>query len=747
VKHRHSSSLIFAVLLLALSAFATGQTSQSSNQQSDTVRVETQIVQLDLVVTDKQGKLVSDLRREDFEIFEDGKRQSLAFFSIGTIARPAAWLRVEPKSAGKSSEPKTPATEISAGRYIVLAVDDLHLAAGNLMQAKQSLLKFIDQQLAGQDQVALITTSGTLGLFQQFTTDRAALQRAISRLSVQERTVNRNFDIPRITPYQAELIERGDPEALNVAVNELIARLNVPRIQAIAEAQAKARSIVAENVAITTGTLGTLENVIRGLRELNGRKIVVLLSDGFLLGLGSAQGRDSDLRRITDAATRSGTVIYSLDTRGLIAAVPGGDASQPGGFIDLTGARDRIESASIEAQRDGLNALARDTGGFPVFNNNDLNLGLQKVLADNEAYYVLAYEPETVWRDGRFHKIEVKIKGRPELRVRTRKGYLAPDEKAERKAAEKAEREAAKLKSLSLEKQAKEIKEVKMAQIRNAIGSLFPLRGIPVDLTASFLNTAQSGSVAVIDARIDAKALQFDSVNDRYAAIVEVVTVIYDEKGRAVTDLIDRLDLKLRPDSLERLRKVGIGYNRVVQLKPGFYQARLAVRSEGSRQLGSASQWIEIPDLSQPRLALSSIFLSYGPQDLKETITTSQNAAQNGGTVAQTAPRPPPVPRRFKRDESLDFTIYAYHARTDSRGATDLVQQSQIYSGSKLIFASPVNKIDNPDLNRSKELRPIPYAARLSLRDFEPGTYELRLVVIDRLAKASTKQSVNFTIE
>ena len=748
------TAAVFVCLLFGLSAAQPagaqtppGRERKDQKPADDTVRVETQIVQVDVVVTDKQGKLISDLSRDDFQVYEDGRPQSLAFFSVGTVARPASWLRTESRPVTTESAPARATTELSAGRHIVLAVDDLHLAPGNLMQARQALLKFIDQQMAGDDRVALVTTSGTLGMYEQFTTDRAALQRAINRLSVQDRSVNTTLDIPRITPYQAELIERNDRDALQIAVQELIARTGMPLNMAVSEVQAKARAIVAQNVAVTTATLGTLENVIRGLRELNGRKIIVLLSDGFLLGLGSFQGREFEMRRLTDAATRSGVVIYSIDTRGLVAVIPGGDASQPGGFFDPTGTRSRIESASVEAQRDGLNALAQDTGGFAVFNNNDLNLGLQKILADNETYYVLAYEPETVWRDGRFHKIEIKIKGRPELKVRTRKGYLAPDEKAERKAAEKAEKEAEKLKSQPPEKQEKTAREVRIAQIRAALGSLFPLRGIPVDLNANFLNAPETGSVALIEARIETSALKFDLRADRAHATIEVVTIVYDEKGKPISDGVDRLNMKLRPETLEHLRRTGIIYNKVVSLKPGFYQVRLAVREEGASQPGSASQWIEVPDLGQKKLALSSIFLSYGPQDLKQSVAAAQASAPNPETASPQSQRPAPIARRFKRDESFDFTIYAYNARTDNKGASDLVLQSQIYSGNKLIFATPVKKIDAPEQSKAKESVPVPYAARLALKDFEPGAYELRLVVIDRLAKASTKQSVSFTVE
>ncbi len=761
----HRTRHLLAVTLLSslsLWMFVQAQTTQPQSpagnkpqkpkgQENDPLRIETELVQIDVVVADKAGKLVSDLKREDFELFEDGKPQQVSYFSVGTAARPAAWLKPEPKKSPKESVAAgtTPTAEVSAGRFVVLAVDDLHLAPANLLNTRRVLLKFIDQQMVSGDQVAVATTSGALGLYQQFTTEREVLRRAINRLSVQERTVTGSGDIPHITPYQAELIEGNDRDALELPIQELIKRLGVDRRSAESEARAKARMIVAESVSFSLHTLSGIEGIVRSLSPLSGRKIVVLLSDGFLLG-GVSQGRQFDVRRITDAATRSGVVIYSIDARGLVALVPGGDASQSFGIENPPGVRDRIESSSIEAQRDGLNALARDTGGFPVFNNNDLNLGLQKVLDDNEAYYVLAYEPEVSFRDGHFHKIEVRIKGRPELKVRTRKGYLAPDEKAERKAAEKAVKEAEKQQTRTPEQLEKEAKAAKAAQIRAAIGSLFPLRGIPVELSANFIEAPETGPVAIVTAQIDAARLQFIQNQDRYQAKVDVVLMIFDEKGKVASDVVEHLEMNLLPKSLEATQRNGIRYHKTIQLKPGFYQVRMAVREDGATQLGSATQWLEVPDVSQKKLVLSSIFLSADPGEVRQSLQSDPASNQPAARPQPTEQRAASLSRRFKRGSGFDFTIFAYNARTDAQGATDLVIQSQLFSGSKVVFASPLTKITPPvttGSNGAQSNPPVPYAARLNLSGFEPGNYELRLVVIDRVAKVSAKRSLEFTVE
>src|SRR5262249_35440906 len=186
--------------------------------------------------------------------------------------------------------------------------------------------------------------------------------------------------------------------------------------QAIQQAQSKARMIVAQNAHYTRATLSNLESVIRNLRKLTGRKILVLLSDGFYLG-GSGSSQIYDMRRIIDAATRAGVVIYSIDARGLVASPPGGSASDSSGAddINLPGARTRIETSAINAKLDGLNALARDTGGTLFKNSNDLSLGLQRVLHAHETHYLLAFEPAPPYPPRRVPQNANPIPGPPHL--------------------------------------------------------------------------------------------------------------------------------------------------------------------------------------------------------------------------------------------------------------------------------------------------------------------------------------------
>jgi len=763
---RHCTIAILAMTFVMVATLRAGLAQSQPKapqkpQDASTLRIETELVQIDVVVTDKQGKLVTDLKREEFQLLEDGKPQNITHFSIGTATRQANWLRPSQTAANKNVPVPpvviTPPPLVDAGRYLVLAVDDIHLKPGNLMLAKQTLTKFIDQQLGVSDQVALITTSGQVGMFQQFTENREALRRAVNRLSVAARSVTNNFDVPRITPYHAELIDNGDLDALELPVQELIAKFNMDRRQAVAESQARARAIIQENRYLTMNTLTTIENIVKDLRGLPGRKVLVLLSDGFLLG-GQREGVHFDLRRITDAATRAGVVIYSIDARGLVAMPDTMDASSPGFFGSgrLAGVRLSIENSSIQAERDGMYALAEDTGGKAIFNNNDLNFGLQQVMNDTESYYLLAFEPTVSYRDGRFRKLEVRVT-RPGLKVRTRKGYFAPDDKATEKAERDLAKAAEKDKNKTPEKLAAEAKTAANKQIVSGLASLFQRREVPIETAVTFLNEPPRGVQTDIVAHIETYTIRFKPSGDRQTAKLELVGVVYRENGKEEMNFLETLAMNLKPNSHEAALKNGITYTKRLQLKPGFYQLRMVARDDGGAQVGTASNWFEVPDLDKRQLTLSSVFFPL-PNQLEGPAVdpNRKQQATEPKPESQVPSRPPIVYRRFKSGGSFDFMVFAYNAKSNNKGATDLAIQTQVYSGNQLIVASPLKNFSDDSESLVQQtaaaLQPASdagraYMARFSLDKFKAGEYELRLVVIDRNAKTSAKRSINFTVE
>lgn len=724
--HTFAATNSIITILLALgfvNAWQNPQQPQQPQQQQEPVaRITTDLVQLDIIVTDRSGKPVKDLKREDFELLEDGKVQAITHFAQGTAAKPARWI-TSARPSGGTAGAAAPASLEPRSRYLVFMVDDLHISFENLTLAKRALSKFVKNNLMSGDLVAMATTSGQIGLLQQFTKERAAIDRAINRLYLQERKVTSAYDIPRISDYQAELIDMGDPDAIELAVQEILKLENPqaantpprggrssgssppgmgmsPRDRAVQTARTKARMIVGENAHYTQSTLISLEATIRNLRDLPGQKLVILVSDGFFLG-GSSASKVFDIRRVTDAATKSGVVIYSIDSRGLVATLGFGDASQPSGFTpELPGQRERIESGAVNARKDGLNALARDTGGYLVHNSNDLLGGLQRVMEDNEYYYILAYEPLASYSDGRFRKIEVRFPSRSDLKARTRTGYFSPNER-DRAAAEVKTAEKIRTKSPD---------ELRQTDVRRALGSLFPVKQVPTEVTAAFVNSAEEGIVAVVTAHLDVSALKTIENAGNRSSSADVVIYIFDDKGKIAGRSSEKITLNLKEAAFAEAQKNGIDYRKLFPLKPGFYQVRVAVRDDNSGQLGSSSGWVEVPDLTKSKLTLSGIMLT--------KLT-------------------------FRTDESADYLVFAYNSKVES-GQTDLVVQSQVFLNSQLVYSSPLAKMPTEPVT---DIARIPYAARLNLSSFEPGEYELRTMVIDRLARLTADRRINFVIE
>jgi VWFA-related protein len=667
--------------------------------------VRTELVQLDVVVTDRDGRCVDGMAPAEFEVLEDGKPQTLSHFAVE--ARPG--LRAEaaaPPAPGAAPPPaRAPAPSAPRGRFFVLTVDDLHTAPGSMAEARRAMTRFVDDQVSGDDFVALATTSGTTGVFQDFTRDREALRRAIARVQSRYQPVEPG-GTPYLSEYQAELIDRSDVEALNVAVREILQTEDyLGEVGAREQAYTQARRMVFEIMQRSGRALEAILGVVQGLAPLPGRKVVVLVSDGFLVGLGAAENRAFDVRRIVDAATRSGVVLYALDTRGLIADVPGGSASFQGpGVLTAPGQRADLQTRGNEAQRQSLNALAEDTGGFLVRNTNDLSQGLGRIVRDNEVYYLLAYEPTNSARDGRFRRIEVRLRGRTGLRVRTRSGYFAPDDR-KTAAAKAGDPEA-----------------LREREIGQALGSLFPLEGVPMRMSADFIDLPPAGSQAVIRTHLDVSGVPFVPSGDRYAADLEIAGAVYDETGHLVGEVTgERAQLSLTEDSYRKATAEGLTVQKTLALAPGRYQVRMAAREATRSLLGSASQWIDIPDVAARPLTLSSVFLladaGAGATDLADVQ----------------------VERRFRRGQGLHYVVHVY-ASSPGGPAAGATLQAQVWQGTKLVGVTPTH-----DLVPGRGEPAAKWSERISLEGFLPGEYELRVLATAGRAKAERK--VSFFVE
>jgi VWFA-related protein len=708
-----------------------------------------EIVRLDAVVTDAQGRPVRDLKETDFEVLEDGEPQHVTnFLFVGPAEGPAAAGLARERPAGEGAPPPPGA---GPGRFVVIVVDDLHIAANNLEYVKPALRRFVAETVQPGDRVALIPV-GSPGGVRQLSSDRTWLEGAIEGLKSRDA-----FVAPargsQMTPAQAEMVLRGDPNALRLAARSIIAEPGSvydggPRAAvegqgagsaggaagvaavteaakeraAEGEARRQAEGILSEAMRFSGATLHTIADVILSVAELPGRKICLVVSDGFLLGTGTRSDQTRAFRSVVDAATRSGTVVYALDSLGL--ALTGGDASVAGAAVP-PGLQQRVDRASAHLFQETLSSLASDTGGFLVHGTNEPTPGLVRMLADNEAYYLMAYEPTNTKHDGHFRRIEVRVPGRSGLTVRTRAGYFAPDD---RKQAARPGAPAPLPVALSA------------TEARAALGETLPAKGIPVSLTVDYLDLPPAGPQAIVRARLEVAELPWREAEGRRRADVDVVGGVFDASGALTGPPFTRhVSLDLTPEEQERARQKGLELPpQRMLITPGPRDVRLVVLDAKRAPLGAASEKVDIPDLADGKLALSSVFLSSST----EASTTGGEGVAAGAGAEETL-HDAQARRRFKRGESLYFQVYVYNVAPDESGPSDVVLQAQIRSNGKLIAASK----PQPVTLHQKDGVPLPQSNGMSLEGFDPGYYDLRVVVVDRRANATAFRDVDFTVE
>jgi VWFA-related protein len=634
-------------------------------------------------------------------------------------------------------------------RRIAIVLDDLHVGGGNLEYAKRALDRLVDEFAAPDDHLALVTTR--TGLVQQFTTERAVLRQAIARLSAREAEV-----LPvrgsRMTPAQAELILRGDTSSLYLAARTMIddpssaftaqspqaaveggsgagSRAGLaerPEERAAAkEAERQARAVLAEALRFSSGTLNVVEDVLRSMAGAPGRKICVLVSDGFLVGAGTSEERTFDLQRVVDAATRSGAVVYSLDTHGLVPT--GGDATLTSGGGSAPGLQARVDRQAQQLFRETLGTLADDTGGFLIQNTNDLAGGLRRMIEDNDGYYLMAYEPSNTKRDGRFRRITVRLPRHKNYTVRTRKGYLAADD---RKLAGKPG-PATSIRTLR-PAAAAAANALDEGEARTSLSTPVRSNDIPVRLAADYVQLPPGGPQAIIRAHVDLARLRWEEAEGRRRASVELAAGVYDSNGNMIGAPRGRVaEMDLGPAEYQRAAAAGLQYQERLPLPPGRYQVRLVARERRLVQAGAAAEWIEVPDLGQKQLALSSVFLS--------TSAPSAAGPDAGGDRMRDAG----LRRRFKAGDTLYFQVYVYNPLVDDKGGRDVVLQAQIWSGGSAVAASK----PKPVALETRDGTPVPETNEVRLEGLAPGLYELRVVVVDRQANATVSRKVDLTVE
>jgi len=672
------------------------------------IRINVNLLQFDAVVTDSKWRYISDLKADDFEVTQDGKPQKIV--GINYIAtsnpRPANTKPVAPIK-GKDAAPiianaQAKLTAGSVKRTVAFVIDDLGLSFESVAMMRDALKKFVEQQMQPGDLVAIIRTSKGMGALQGFSSDKRMLLSAIDKL--------RWNHMSRVGISSFAPVSDGDSGGMDEFRSEYF----------------------------TVGTLGALSYVVEGLRELPGRKAVIAVSENIRVFNqdGSNSRATEAIERLTDLANRSAVVIYTMDPRGL--------PTLSLTAADNTNGKSHEQIAQIPQQRyadywesqNGLDYIAKQTGGKFLHDNNDLPGMIKNIMDDTAGYYLIGYIPTEETFNKKYHKIKLRVK-KPGYSVRYRNGFMGvPDSAPAPPPVDKED------------------------QLKRALFSPFGSAGISMKMTSLMGANDKSEPFVHTLLHIDCSNLQFTKEENAelaplpvpppakpapgaaappppppapkrfgtlYTDTIDVMVVNMGEDGKIIDSSYKTYTIKLEEKQYAEVRTKGIIYTVQHPIKtPGAYQIRVAVRDNGSGQAGSANQFMEIPNLAKKRLTLSGLFMS----------------AQDGAMGSNAALR------TFHPGQKVVYVYQVLNPKVDGAKPPQLSAQVRLFrDGVKLKDFEPrevqLGTFGKAALNYT--------GGQLSLGNgLTPGEYVLQVIVTDKLAKEKegvAMQAIDFDVK
>ena len=542
----------------------------SSHDTPTTFKVRVNLVLVRVVVRDQQGKIVSNLKKEDFQLYDNRKPQSISSFSLETPEKRTASAVSSAAAEGSSSS-----ADVAGGKAIVLpqrfvsmVFDDVHLSMSDAVFVRDSATRFFGA-LAASDRVSLNTTSGQLT--QDFTDDHEKLAKALFGI-LPHPLAGRGFhDCPDVSYYQADLIvNKSDQQALAVATEEAIQCAfngdETMRVPAQSLAQAAADRAVVQGDNETQYAYRHLQDVVRHLANMPGQRVLVLVSPGFI-----PSTLQSEASEMVDRATRANIVINTIDARGLYAPDVMGDIADPSvDTIRTAGYKATYRVAAQFAQQDVLAQLADGTGGKFFHNRNDVDEAMREAGAAPAFSYLLGFSPQNLKIDGRFHTLKVALANKEKFDIQARHGYFAP-------------------------KTLNDPAEATKLEIQEALFSQEEIRDLPVDLQTQFFKKDEAQARLAVLTHFDVKGIHFRKLLGRNNDQLTIVTGIFDENGNFVTGLSKTVDMNLLDSTYSRLSNSGFTVKTSFDVKPGTYLVRLVVRDAVGEQMAARNGAVVIP--------------------------------------------------------------------------------------------------------------------------------------------------------
>jgi VWFA-related protein len=658
--------------------------------QQPTFKLRVDYVEVDVVVTDQQGNLVRDLKKEDFQVLEDGKAQAISAFTLVDIPIERA---DRPLFAASPIEPDVKTNERPFdGRVYVMVIDDLHTRFGRSQRVKIAAKLFIERRLGANDLMAIVHTAGPVDANQEFTSNKKRLLAAVDKTmgrKLDSATANKTSEFYRTRDMRSPGDPLNDPDDAERAFN---ARNTLDTIRNVAEWFASVRGRRKSILFVSEGIDYDINDVIAS----NGSN-----------HMGASMVMDAT-RDAVAAATRSNVAIYGIDPRGLTDL--GDESIEIQAFPDDTtvGVGPGSLQNELRLSQDSLRVLSEETGGFAVVNRNDVAGAFDRIVQDNSSYYVLAYYPPDP-RPGRNHRIQVRVT-RPGLTVRARKGYLTP-KKVDASTANKGPA---------------------TPEVREALDSPLPVSGLTMRVFASPFKGAAPNASVLLGVELNGRDLKLsptDTIQLSYLAI--------DANGKIKGGSTDSLAMSnLKPETKSRIEQTGLRVLTRVDLPPGRYQLRVAAHDSAGGNVGSVSYDLDIPDFQKASFSISGLVLT-SPSGA--AITTVRPDDQ----LKAVLPGPPVSIRTFPATDEIQLFTEVYDNAAATPHKVDITTTVTTDEGKVMVKTEETR--DSSDLGGQRG--GYGYTTQIPLKDLAPGRYVLKVEAKSRLGQTeAVSREVQFTV-
>lgn len=665
------------MLIVCLAAALAPRHADAQDQRRPTFRSGRDLVSVDVVVRDRDGHIVRGLTAADFELREDGRVQEilgLAFEEISAeratpIGTAELLAGAEERMTDPSSAAAKPiaAADVAGRRLIVLLFDTSSMQPEEVQRAVDSANTFVSEQMSAADLVAVATVSTALDVLTDFTSDRATVASALARLGYTEGTA---------TP---------PPDASTAATDEAMAAATEAT-----EAETSEMDMFNNDVR-----LRALRTLAESLAPVEQKKAILYFSAGMER---SGQDNQVELRTAINAAVRAHVSIYPVDTRGLQAVVPGGDARQASGRgQSLFSGRGMAQQLSrLSASQDTLTSLAADTGGRAFTDTNDFGEAFARVHRDISAYYLLGYSSTNTVKDGRFRRIRVRVR-RDDLRVEARAGYFAERDFAH---TNRSDREA---------------------QLQEQMFSPVSATDVPVMVTGGFFRLAADRYYVPISVAVPGYAVPVKSGKEEIS--IDVFGLVMDEQGRPLGRM--RQTLKFPPAGGTTLAGKQVLYQSGVTLPPGRFSVKVVVRENTNGRMGSFETPLTVPELRTASVKVSSVVVSTQLQPGRGGRNRDQNPLVREGVELL-----PNVTRVVSRDQKLYF-YYEVYEPGEIEGGPQIQTSLAFYRGKVKVFeTASVERSTLDAIDRKAAV----FQFEIPAGSFTPGFYTCQINIIDAAA-------------